>query len=311
MNKVESEFLEFLRYELNYSENTIKSYRQDIETFQNYCFSEDIDFLKADKIIIRNFMQTRLSTPNSRRNLESSRTMSRRICALRKYYSFLLKKKYIDYNPFLTIKGLKKGIRLPEVLSEAQMTALLSANKVRKDELAERDQAILELMYSSGLRCSETINLKISDIDFSTRMIRVLGKGKKERMVPFSENAKDALITYGRDLRSKFLARREGKDTQLYLFLNSKGEKLTERGLEYILNELPFKLGLDLGIELHPHILRHTFATRLLDNGADLRSIQELLGHASINTTQIYTHVSKESMKREYEEHFPKGKKDD
>lgn len=307
MNKSEKEFLDYLKYELNYSDNTIKSYKQDIDCFQNFIFEGKVDLGDVDKNIIRAFMQYRFENITYRGKPESARTIKRRICALRRYYNYLVKKEYVQNNPFLGISSLKTHNKLPDVLYESQMNEILKKNKEREDELASRDQALLELMYSSGMRCSEVINLKVGDIDFQSRTIRVIGKGNKERFVPFSNDAKNAIINYSKTLRPNLMAK--NKERTMYLFLNSRGQKLSNRGLEYILDEIVKKIGLNLGFEIHPHVLRHTFATRLLSNGADLRTIQELLGHASINTTQIYTHVSKENMKKQYDEYFPKTTK--
>ena len=271
------EFYNYLRFELNLSINTVKSYIFDANLFMTFIGKEGVDITEVDKNVIRNFMSERLEHTTYRGNLEGERSLSRRVCALRKYFKFLF-------------------------------------NRQRNDKLASRDQALLELMYCSGLRCSEVVSLNITQIDFPHRTILVKGKGNKERVVPFSESAKACLLDYGRNLR-KELEKQAGKRSQ-YFFLNSKGDKLTTRGLEYIMHSIINKTGLSLGFNLHPHALRHSFATSLLENGADLRIIQELLGHSSINTTQIYTHVSKENLKNQYEEFFPKkdsksGKKTD
>ena len=170
----------------------------------------------------------------------------------------------------------------------------------------ERDQAILELLYASGFRGSELVNINVSDVDFRGRIIKVIGKGSKERIVPFSIECQKALNTYYKDLRPKLLLKSTSEEIPTKLFLNSKGEKLTLRGLEYILHQIENKTGIFLG--LHPHMLRHTFATGLLERGADLRVIQTMLGHASISTTQIYTHVTTEAMKKEYNEAHPRAK---
>jgi len=309
MNKPEKEFLDYLKYQLNYSDNTIIAYHRDIDNFLDYIFTEGVDFDKVDKMIIRNYMQIELSRVTYRGNTQSARSLRRNICSLKKFYKFLLSKKYIDSNPFILIRGLKKHDKLPEVLYNSQIEELLNKNKERNDKLASRDQALLELMYSSGMRCSEIVNLTTFSIEFNNRTIRVLGKGRKERIVPFSLEAKKYLIDYCRNLREELLLKCEKENRTDFIFLNNYGHQLTSRGLEYILKSIVKKTGLNLGFELHPHVLRHTFATKLLENGADLRVIQELLGHESINTTQIYTHVSKESMKKQYNEFFPKEDK--
>ena len=171
------------------------------------------------------------------------------------------------------------------------------------DELASRDQAILELLYASGLRASELINLKPMDVDYRTMTIRVFGKGRKERIAPFSRIAAEAIRNYSKTLRPKLLGRNHDERKDVELFLSARGKKLTVRGLEYILKVVEEKTGVFLG--LHPHELRHSFATHLLENGADLRMIQEMLGHKTIDTTQVYTHVTAKQMNEQYQKHFP------
>ena len=303
-------FLDYLKNNLNYSENTIKSYSQDISLFESFLLKNNIDFRNITREDVRKFMSSRLKNKTYRGKNESPRSIRRRLCALKKYYIFLYERKIVNTNPFLLIVTPKKHNKLPEVLYESQIKKLLDENSKREDYLASRDQAILELMYSSGLRCSEVVNLTISNIDFSGRFMRIYGKGKKERLVPFSNEARNAMIDYAKKLRKEILTKNEiNPREQQYFFVNSKGGKLTSRGLEYIMNEIIKKTGLNLGFNLHPHVLRHTFATHLYDKGADLRMIQELMGHESIETTSIYAHVSKEKIKKEYNTYFPKESK--
>jgi len=306
MIRSEKEFLDYLKHELNYSDNTIKGYKQDIDLFLDYLFNEGIDYTKVDKLVIRNFMQIRLTAYTYKGNKETARSVRRRICGLRKFYKFLYKRKEVESNPFISVKPLKKHDKLPEVMYESQVESLLKANSERVDKLKDRDQALLELMYSSGLRCSEVVNLTILQLDLASRTIRVIGKGNKERLVPFSPTAKESLINYFKGLRKELIDSVKVEERTNYVFLSSKGKQLTTRGLEYIIDSIQKKCGLDFGFNLHPHVLRHTFATKLLENGADLRMIQELLGHESINTTQIYTHISKENLKEQYDKYFPK-----
>lgn len=301
MNKTEKEYLDYLKYNRNYSDYTILNYKCDLDLFHNYLFKESKDYLNISLEDIRQFESDRLFDG------ESKRTLRRRISALKHYYKFMADKKYIDTNPFIFIEPLKLNIKYPEALTYAQITDLLEKNSLREDSLMIRDQAILELFYSSGIRCSELVNLSIFDIDFPNKSMRIFGKGKKERVVPFSDTCKKAMIRYAKEYREDIMNKVKKEDRNNYFFINSKGKKLTPRGVEYILKEVEKKTYLDLG--LHPHILRHSFATHLLENGADLRMIQLLLGHESINTTQIYTNITKETMKREYEMYFPRAKK--
>ncbi len=305
MTKEQALFLSHLKHELNYSDNTIKSYSQDITLFENFLIEKNLDFQKITREDVRIFMAERLANKTYRGKNESPRSLRRRISALKKYYSFLYEKKMVDSNPFLLIVSPKKHDKLPEVLYESQIKKLFEENRKRTDPLATRDQALLQLMYSSGLRCSEVINLKINDIVFPSRYMRIIGKGNKERIVPFSKEAKEAMVNYARFSRPFVIEENKGDKKIPYFFLNSKGKQLTSRGLEYILKEIVKKTGLSLGFDLHPHVLRHSFATHLLDKGADLRMIQELMGHESVGTTSIYMHVSKEKIKNEYNKYFP------
>ncbi len=305
MNNYKEEFLLYLKHNLNYSDNTIKSYSQDIDLFLEFLNENKIDYLNITLDNVRDFIASRLDHTTYRGSNESYRSVKRRLSSLKKFYNYLYNKNLVSSNPFLLIKTPRNHNKLPEVLYQKQVEDLLNANKTRTDYLRDRDQALLELMYSSGLRCMEITNLKFSNIDIENRIMRIIGKGNKERLVPFSKDAKYYLKNYIEHLRKELVAKSLKEEDKDYVFLNSRGNKLTTRGLEYIIKEIQTKNGLDLGFDFHPHVLRHSFATRLLENGADLRVIQELLGHSSINTTQIYTHVSKENVKKAYDKYFP------
>ena len=285
-------FLEHIKLDLNYSDKTIKSYEQDIRSFQHYLNSVGHDFANASPQLIRNFLSQELSDGKTKV------TCCRRIAGLRHFYNFLVKKNVVSENPFLFVGAPKKEIRYPEALYLEQVETLFNKNKEREDDLKYRDQAIIELLYASGVRVSELVNIKLSAVDLKNRTIRVFGKGRKERMVMFSKSCQTTLVEYLNKTNH------QGND---YLFLNAQGKQLTTRGVEYIMKEIQNKCGLQLG--LHPHLLRHTFATHLLEGGADLRVIQELLGHESINTTQVYTHITEEAMKYQFEMSHPRAKK--
>ena len=303
MNNIKEidEFLEFLKYVLNYSENTISSYERDINIFYKYIFSEGYDVGDVDLTIIRSFLNKEIERGISKK------TCCRYIAALKHFYSFLFENKIIKNNPFAFVHSPKKEIRYPHFLYLEQVENLLDKNSKRTDELALRDQCILELLYSSGVRASELINIKLSDIDLRNRTITIFGKGRKERLVPFSKSCQSTIKDYVSNSRDKLVNKSIEASTHDYLFVNSNGMKLTTRGLEYILKEIETKTGCNYG--LYPHLLRHTFATHLLEGGADLRAIQELLGHESLDTTQIYTHVSEEAMKNQFETAHPRAKK--
>ncbi|MCD8195539.1 MAG: tyrosine recombinase [Coprobacillus sp.] len=293
------QFIDYLKYERNYTDKTVVSYTSDIEKFFKFLDKEMIDYLSVSPQTIRNFLATEISSGIDKRS------NNRRRSSLSSFYSFLQRKKYIKDNPFLFVSSAKTDKKYPDVLYKNQVDELFTLNGERVDELALRDQAILKMLYYMGLRASELCNLKIQDIDFKHRLARIFGKGQKERMVPFSTDALEAMTKYQEELRPKLL---NGKSSP-YFILNDKGEQLTTRGLEHILSTVEEKCGLCYG--LHPHTLRHSFATHLLENGADLRVIQELLGHSSLNATQIYTHISDKEMKDTYSNYFPRAHKED
>lgn len=299
MNKPLSDFLQYLKVNKNYSELTVENYRRDIEKFLDYIYKEDVLMDDVDTAVIRNFLSVELM------NNVSKRSCKRRLSALKQFYRYLVIKKYISYNPFNYVNSPKCESKFPRSLTRQQIDNLFESNRIRNDELAIRDQAIISVLYFTGLRASELINLKMQNISLSQRMIRVIGKGNKERIVPFSEECKKDLVLYLNQMRNTLLSKSIHQST--YVFLNKDGEQLTLRGLETIISEIETKNGLVLG--LHPHLFRHSFATHLLEKGADLRTIQEMLGHESINTTQIYTHVSTEMMKQEYLACHPRAKK--
>ena len=292
MDKIEK-FLEHLKFDLNYSEQTIKSYQQDIESFKNYLNSKGTDIEQANPQLIRMYLSKEM------KDGKTKVTCCRRIAGLRHFYEYLVRSNFIRENPFLFVGAPKKEIRYPEALYLEQVETLFAKNKERTDDLRLRDQAIIELLYATGVRVSELVNIKMNAVDFRNRTIRVFGKGRKERMVIFTKSCKETLVQYIRNNPLK-----QSKD---YLFTNAKGDQLTTRGVEYILDQIQNKCGMQLG--LHPHMLRHSFATHLLEGGADLRVIQELLGHESINTTQIYTHITEEAMKQQFVMSHPRAKK--
>lgn len=299
MNKTEREYLDFLTYQRRLSPKTVDSYQRDIDKFQAFLDEEGVLFDAVEEDHIVAFLAEEIYQNNV-----SHRSCQRRVSALRGYYAFMTEHGYVSHNPFLGVSSPKSEIKYPTVLDKDQANALLDANAERHDELASRDQAILELLYSSGMRASELVSLTHRQIDFRQRAIRVKGKGNKTRLVPFSKTALEAMNDYYANLRPRLLSKNDDVEKSDKYFLNDKGRGLTVRGLEYILKEVERKTGIYLG--LHPHELRHSFATDLLENGADLRFIQELLGHSSINTTQIYTHVTTKQMKDQYDKFFPK-----
>lgn len=295
------EFVTYLEEELNYSHNTCVSYEKDIESFYKFIFSQGYDISDVGVDLIRNYLSTELS------NGISKKTLCRRLAGLRHFFNYQVEHKYLETNPFTFVRAPKKDIRYPKALYLEQIENLFEKNKERTDEFALRDQVIMELLYASGVRVSELVNIKIRDIDLRSRTIRIFGKGRKERLVPFSVSCRKTIEEYLNHSRDSLLAKNKDEYNCEYLILNTFGKKMTSRGIEYLLKEIEKKTGCNYG--LHPHIFRHSFATHLLEGGADLRVIQELLGHESLNTTQVYTHVTEETLKMQYQMAHPRAKK--
>ena len=312
MNKPEQEFLDHLLNARKYSPKTVKSYQEDIDIFCEFIFKEGTLMEDVDVITIRNFLTEELNRGISKRSCK------RRISSLKHFYKYMVSVGYILENPFILIDTPKTETKYPHALYKEQIQEIFNRNAERTDHLKDRDQAILFLLYYSGVRAAELVTLDIQSVSLRERTIRVLGKGNKERIIPFSVECQKVLKQYIDNERKKCIPKflkwqkiqtAKGKDVTAMspLFFNAQGGPLTTRGLEYILDAIEEKTGTFVG--LHPHILRHSFATHLLENGADLRVIQELLGHESINATQVYTHVTEEAMKETYLNTFPRAKK--
>ena len=257
-----------------------------------------IDWLKLSSRDIEIFIQY-LAQKKDKRS-----TQSRKISTLRSFYRFLNKRNIIPVNPveLISLRGDHKN--LPEFLYSDEMVKVLKSISTTTP-LGLRNMALLELFYATGMRVSEISNLKLDQIDFELNLILVHGKGNKDRYVAFGEEAKTALNNYLVEARKKLLLH---KTDYGYVFLNSNGNMITSRGLEYIIKNIFLNAGISASV--HPHMLRHTFATQMLNNGADLRTVQELLGHESISTTQIYTHVTKQHLCDIYHKYFPRDNKE-
>ena len=302
MTEAEGNYLNYLKNARGYSALTVENYGRDLERFSSFLSRENLNVTEVDENVIRAFLADELWNKK-----ESKRSCQRRMSSLRGFYDYLVREGYLTFNPFRFVRSPKTEITYPSRLFPADVAKLLKANALRSDALAMRDQAILELLYSCGLRASELVSLTILNIDFSTKTLMVKkGKGNKDRVVPFGEDAAKAIKAYGSKSRLDLLAKNHSANKPREFFLNAKGGKLTVRGLEYILKSVEEKTGMRFG--LHPHELRHSFATNMLENGADLRLIQELLGHESINTTQVYTHLSQKDLTDQYCAFFPKRK---
>ena len=279
MKEVDS-FLHYLKEELNYSEYTIKNYQLDLTDFFKYVNASNIDFLNIENIHVRGYLKY-LDTCNLKNT-----TISRRISALRTFYNYLLEKGFVKNNIFLNVKNPKLEKKLPNYLNYTEIEELLASIDTSNSEGLKR-RLLIEMFYSTGCRVGEMVNVKISDIDFYNKTIKVMGKGSKERIVYYGDYASKYLEDYLKN-----------KDRKEYLFTNKKGEKLTIEEVEYIVRDIMKHISIKTHVT--PHTLRHTFATHLLNNGADIRTVQELLGHANLSTTGIYTHVSSDRLKDVY-----------
>ena len=301
MNRAIQSYLDFLKDEKNYSDDTIKSSKYDLEKFFKFLNEEGCLMDQVDIIVIRNFLSDELSSNISKRSCK------RRLSTLRHFYDFMVREKEIKENPFIFVQSPKTEKKYPHVLYQDQIQLILSENKKRTDKLAIRDQAILEILYYTGIRASECVSIDTQDINLKSRRIRIFGKGRKERIVVFTLDCQNTLERYMKELRPTLLG--DNVYNENALFVNEHGRRLTTRGLEYILDMVEEKTGNYVG--LHPHLLRHSFATHLLENGADLKTIQELLGHASLDATQVYTHVTEQAMQNTFETFHPRAKKKD
>lgn len=291
--------MDFLKYRRNYSSKTIDSYEGDLEKYFSFLNTNEILMDEVTVSDIRNFLEVEIN------NGISKRSCNRRLSCYRTFYDFLVNEKYVEINPFLLVNSPKLEKRYPKTLYREQIEELLKANSARTDKFASRDQAILLLLYTSGIRASELVNIDIQRISTKNRIVSIVGKGNRERLATFTEQCQKSLEEYIEGTRQKQM--KLAKEKSNALFLNKYGQRLSTRGLEYILVKIQEKTGIYLNI--YPHIFRHSFATHLLENGADLRTIQELLGHKSLNSTQVYTHVSEETLRKEYYAHFPKAHK--
>lgn len=299
MNEYKEKFLNYVQQVNTGSSNTWIAYKKDIELFFDF-LQKEVHETDLNNVTRRNINDYILHLREYGKKHLNATTINRRISSLRSFYKYMNEYTDITANPFIGYKNIKQEQKLPEFLFIDEVETLL--NSIDKNNvLGKRNLAMFELMYASGLRVSETCNLEINDINFDTRTLYIKGKGNKYRIVPFYEKAGEDLKDYIENARIELIT----KDSGNIVFLNNHGRKLTPRGVNYLLKKYyPEK-------NLHPHILRHSMATHLLDNGADLRIIQEFLGHSDISTTQIYTHVTQEHLKQVYNKAHPHGRKED
>lgn len=287
------DYLKYLKYQKNYSMDTISSYETDIIEFINYIKIEEIDILKIEYDDIRLY----LMYLNDKKN--NSSTISRKISSLRSFYKYLVNNNYMIMNPFSLVVLPKKERKLPRFFYYNELEELFQIPKLNT-ALGQRDRLILEMLYATGVRVSELVNIKISDIGDGE--IRVLGKGNKERIVRFGDYAESILDLYLKEGYKKI-----NVYSSEYIFLNNNGKQLTTRGIRYILDQIIEKSTIDKKIS--PHMLRHSFATHMLNEGCDILTVQELLGHESLTATAIYTHVTNDRLKEVYYKCHPRAKK--
>lgn len=285
------DFLDFIKIERGYSENTVTSYQRDLSQFQK--FSRVEDPRKVDRETVKNFLEHLYD------NGFSVSSTERKLACLKSFFHYLLREDKITVDPTSDIKLPKKAKRLPKALSISETIKLISAPR-EKNYIALRNAALLELLYASGMRASETVGLNTSDINFEVAFVKCLGKGSKERIVPINKITLKAIKEYLDKGRPEF-----PQHDKEALFLDKNGKRLTRQGLWLVIKKYVKMTGVKE--KTSPHTLRHSFATHLLEKGADLRSVQEMLGHADISTTQIYTSVSRERLKRMYNKAHPRA----
>jgi len=299
VEKLVYNYIRYLEVERYASPYTVRNYTHDLRHFLEFLEMENVATLgEVDRHLLRRYIASL-----QEHGFEKS-SVSRKLSALRSFYSYLMQQNLIDSNPLLTVSAPKLDKRLPSFLSSDEVTHLLEIPDTTTPQ-GQRDRAMLEFLYASGLRVSEIVGLNLDNVNIETREIRVWGKGSKERMVLIGKPAASALDIYLRDGRRRLL----GNSRTEALFVNRYGRRLSERFLQKAISKYAIMAGLDKRV--FPHMVRHSFATHLLDGGADLRVVQELLGHANLSTTQIYTHVTQNQARKVYLAAHPRAKKEE
>lgn len=294
MENLLEEFLDFLEFEKKYSENTVSNYRIDLEKFLNYVYNNGTNFKEMNYSSVSDYL-----IYLKKSNLSKS-SINRHLSSLRSFYKYLLKKGITKNNPFTLLKGPKMEKKLPKYLKYDEFLELIDV--CDNTALGIRNRLILELLFASGIRVSELINIKLDDISQNSREIKIFGKGKKERIVYYNKVCASVLENYLNNSRL-FLLKNKKSD---FLLINHIGNKLTTRGVEDIINRVILKTSSMRKIS--PHTLRHTFATLLLNEGMDIREVQELLGHSRLTTTSIYTHISNNKLREVFLKYNPRDK---
>lgn len=288
-------FLKYIQIEKNFSVHTVREYESDLREFLAFLTAEGIENLEEVEYLHARIYVTKLYEEKKART-----SISRKISSIRSFYKFLNREFNIDDSSFQSLYHPKKEKRLPNFFYEEELEQLFEKN-AGEDPKSIRNMALLELLYATGIRVSECTSIEMSDIDFHYSIIRVMGKGRKERIIPFGQYAHEALTRYIEEVRPRLMK----KQQHAKLFVNMRGGELTARGVRYILDEMIKNASMHT--KIYPHMLRHSFATHLLNQGADMRTVQELLGHASLSSTQVYTHVTKEHLRNTYMNTHPRA----
>ncbi|EPN2682754.1 site-specific tyrosine recombinase XerD [Enterococcus hirae] len=295
MNEEINDYLHYLTIERGLSLNTRKSYERDLLQYLHYLEDEQItSWQDVDRYVVINYLE------KMHDEKKAPATVTRMITSLRRFHQFLRQERLTDHDPMQHIDTPKKVQKLPSTLSLTEVERLIETPDTTKN-LGIRDRAILEVMYATGMRVSELVGLKLSDLHLSLGLVQTLGKGDKERIIPLGDYAIQWLERYLDEARPLLVA----NPSETHVFVNHHGTGLSRQGIWKNLKQLVSEAGINK--EVTPHTLRHSFATHLLENGADLRTVQELLGHADISTTQIYTHITKKRMTDVYKQHFPRA----
>lgn len=296
-----TEFIAYLKHEKRYSEHTIKAYRADLHEYTEYIHQSygNLNLNAHTHVILRSWLSHLIA-----QGLQS-KTVSRKMSSLKSFFKYCLQNAYISHNPTSKLKPLKIPQRLPVFIQEKEMQKLFTEAEFKDDFFGIRDYTILNLLYNTGMRVSELVNLKVQDINTGNRSLKVLGKRNKERIIPVNEYMLDTLKTY-LQVRNQFLLDINKKLSEQWLFLSSHGKKPYPKLIYGIVKKYLEQVStID---KKSPHVLRHSFATHLLNHGADLNAIKELLGHANLSATQVYTHSTIDQLKTIYEQAHPKGK---
>ncbi|MDQ0350611.1 integrase/recombinase XerC [Alkalibacillus filiformis] len=292
-----NQFRQFLIVERNASPHTVNQYVADLQQFNQFLSKEVISHFNAV-----NYSDIRLYLTELYNSGLSRVSASRKLSSLRTFYYYLEKENIVEHNPIEYVSMPKRDKKIPQFFYAEELERLFNVEDCSQP-LGQRNQALIEILYATGIRVSELVQIKLKDIDYTLGTILVHGKGNKERYVPFGAYAQSAVKEYIEDGRKQLLAK--SKDEVEQLFINFRGTSLTDEGVRYILNDMMKRAALTSSI--HPHKLRHTFATHLLNEGADMRSVQEMLGHESLSSTQIYTHVTKDYLQNIYNNAHPRA----